>query len=244
MVDHWIGKGEGGSPFSQAARIRGYVAAGFGPSSFCSARTAPTRCGTMTSPAKDEPVASGSATAYTPVDVRCPLVILLLIEGLLRVGWPHSRCRTEARTARVNRDNASAEVNLVPPPETFRSSVRSSRTARRRRRGRNLQRTAAASELAQESGAWTGDLDLPVGGLTKAATFRPTRSRTAACRIARSRQLRRIQRLRFESRPARASTVSWKSPAVSFLALRLLFATRATFRKILLTWWEQLGSNQ
>src|SRR5208337_4030421 len=36
--------------------------------------------------------------------------------------------------------------------------------------------------------------------------------------------------------PGSASSVSWASPAVSPLALRLLFATRAVFRKRLPTW--------
>jgi hypothetical protein len=69
----------------------------------------------------------------------------------------------------------------------------------------------------------------PFGGLTSAATLRPTRSSRSACRIARTSTLCAICTVRVDRRVARLASAFWTAPAVRDASLTVPSSSRSAF---------------
>jgi hypothetical protein len=73
----------------------------------------------------------------------------------------------------------------------------------------------------------------PFGGLTSAATLRPTRSSRSACRIARTSTLCAICTVRVETRAARLASAFCTADAVSFVSSTVPSSSRSAFAIVL-----------
>jgi hypothetical protein len=118
-------------------------------------------------------------------------------------------------------------------PSYVGDELRQVRTAAWDARLAGLRAAISATACPKVSDLDGRPLRCPFGGLTSAATFRPTRSSRSACRIARTSTLCAICTVRVETRTARLARAFWTAPAVSFVSSTVPSSSRSALAIVL-----------